>query len=82
MATLRAALPDLDTGEVRERLSSKKGFVWLKREITPKQQQDIHRLGIPGMVRTNFTGIDYDQGQTEDGALAIITARVEFAARI
>ena len=40
------------------------------------------RLGIPGMVRTNFTGIDYDQGQTEDGALAIITARVEFAARI
>ena len=46
---LTATLPDLDTGEVRERLSSKKGFVWLKREITPKQQQDIHRLGIPGI---------------------------------
>ena len=37
---LTATLPDLDTGEVRERLSGKKGFVWLKREITPKQQQD------------------------------------------
>jgi cell division protein FtsI (penicillin-binding protein 3) len=46
---LTATLPDLDTGEVRDRLSSKKGFVWLKREITPKQQQDIHRLGIPGI---------------------------------
>ena len=46
---LTATLPDLDTGEVRERLSSRKGFVWLKREITPKQQQDIHRLGIPGI---------------------------------
>jgi cell division protein FtsI (penicillin-binding protein 3) len=46
---LTAALPDLDTIEVRERLSSRKGFVWLKREITPKQQQDIHRLGIPGI---------------------------------
>jgi len=46
---LTAALPDLDGGEVRERLSSRKGFVWLKREITPKQQQDIHRLGIPGI---------------------------------
>jgi cell division protein FtsI (penicillin-binding protein 3) len=46
---LTATLPDLDTGEVRERLSSKKGFVWLKREITPKQQQEIHRLGIPGI---------------------------------
>ncbi len=46
---LTATLPDLDTGEVRQRLASKKGFVWLKREITPKQQHDIHRLGIPGI---------------------------------
>jgi cell division protein FtsI (penicillin-binding protein 3) len=46
---LTATLPDLDTGEVRERLSSKKGFVWLKREITPKQQDEIHRLGLPGI---------------------------------
>jgi cell division protein FtsI (penicillin-binding protein 3) len=46
---LTAALPDLDAGEVRERLSSRKGFVWLKREITPQQQKDIYRLGLPGI---------------------------------
>ena len=46
---LTAVLPDLDAGEVRERLGSKRGFVWLKREIKPQQQQDIHRLGIPGI---------------------------------
>jgi cell division protein FtsI (penicillin-binding protein 3) len=46
---LTAALPDLDTAEVRERLTSRKGFAWLKREITPQQQRDIHRLGIPGI---------------------------------
>src|SRR6201990_676951 len=46
---LTATLPDLDTGEVRERLSGRKGFVWLKREISPQQQQEIHRLGIPGI---------------------------------
>jgi cell division protein FtsI (penicillin-binding protein 3) len=46
---LTATLPDLDTGEVRDRLSSRKGFVWLRREISPKQQQEIHRLGIPGI---------------------------------
>ncbi len=46
---LTAVLPDLDATEVRERLSSKRGFVWLKREITPKQQVEIHRLGIPGL---------------------------------
>jgi cell division protein FtsI (penicillin-binding protein 3) len=42
-------LPDLDAVEVRERLASKKGFVWLKREITPKQQDEIYRLGLPGI---------------------------------
>lgn len=46
---LTAALPDLDTAEARTRLSSRKGFVWLKREITPKQQHDIHKLGVPGI---------------------------------
>jgi cell division protein FtsI (penicillin-binding protein 3) len=46
---LSAVLPDLDTAEVRTRLASRRGFVWLKREITPKQQQEIFRLGIPGI---------------------------------
>jgi len=46
---LTAVLPDLDGNEVRERLSSKRGFVWLKREISAKQQREIHRLGIPGV---------------------------------
>jgi len=46
---LTATLPDLDTKEVRDRLSSKRGFVWLKREITPQQQREVHRLGIPGI---------------------------------
>lgn len=46
---LTATVPDLDEAEVRERLSTRKGFVWLKREITAKQQQDIHKLGLPGI---------------------------------
>jgi cell division protein FtsI (penicillin-binding protein 3) len=46
---LTAELPDLDAGELRERLASKRGFVWLKREITQEQEKDIHHLGIPGV---------------------------------
>jgi cell division protein FtsI (penicillin-binding protein 3) len=46
---LTGTLPDLDTGEVRQRLHSRKGFVWLKREITAAQERQIHRLGIPGI---------------------------------
>jgi cell division protein FtsI (penicillin-binding protein 3) len=46
---LTGVLPDLDRVETRQRLASKKGFVWLKREITAVQQAQIHRLGIPGI---------------------------------
>jgi len=46
---LAGVLPDLDSREVRDRLGSRRGFVWLKREITPLQQQEIHRLGVPGV---------------------------------
>src|SRR3954468_6498167 len=46
---LTATVPDLDEAEVRERLKHAKGFVCPKREITAKQQQDIHKLGIPGI---------------------------------
>jgi cell division protein FtsI (penicillin-binding protein 3) len=46
---LTAVLPDLDAPELRDRLSSKRGFAWLKRELTPQQQRVIHHLGIPGI---------------------------------
>jgi cell division protein FtsI (penicillin-binding protein 3) len=46
---LTAAIPEIDAAELRERLASKRRFVWLRREITRKQRQDIHRLGIPGI---------------------------------
>ncbi|MGB3274118.1 MAG: penicillin-binding protein 2 [Xanthobacteraceae bacterium] len=46
---LTAALPDLDARETRERLSTKRGFAWLKRDITARQQHDIRRMGIPGI---------------------------------
>jgi cell division protein FtsI (penicillin-binding protein 3) len=46
---LTAVIPEIDAAELRERLASKRRFVWLRREITPKQRQDIYRLGIPGI---------------------------------
>jgi cell division protein FtsI (penicillin-binding protein 3) len=46
---LTADLPDLDASELRARLSSKRGFVWLKRDITPAQQKEIYNQGLPGI---------------------------------
>lgn len=46
---LTATLPDLDKLELRSRLTSRKYFAWLRREITPEQQRSIYRLGLPGI---------------------------------
>jgi cell division protein FtsI (penicillin-binding protein 3) len=46
---ITAVLPDVDARELRERLVSKKGFVWIKRQVTPKEQAEIFHLGLPGI---------------------------------
>jgi cell division protein FtsI (penicillin-binding protein 3) len=46
---LTAVLPDVDARELRERLGSRKGFVWVKRAVTPKQRQEVYHLGLPGV---------------------------------
>jgi len=59
---LTADLPDLDATELRERLSSKKGFVWLKRDITPDQEKEIYRQGLPGIGFLNENKRTYPNG--------------------
>jgi cell division protein FtsI (penicillin-binding protein 3) len=59
---LTATIPELDANEVMKRLSSHKGFVWLKREITPKQMREIHRLGIPSIGFLNENKRVYPNG--------------------
>ena len=46
---ITSVLQDLDATALRKKLSTKAGFVWVKREITPTQQAQIHDLGIPGV---------------------------------
>jgi len=44
-----SVLTDLDPAEVYAKLTSGKGFVWIKRQLTPRQEYDVNRLGIPGL---------------------------------
>jgi cell division protein FtsI (penicillin-binding protein 3) len=46
---LTAALPDVNAAELRKKLGSRKGFVWVKRAVTPKEQQEVFHLGLPGV---------------------------------
>ncbi len=47
---LAAVLPGLDEKTVRERLASdQRSFVWIRRSLTPRQQYEVNRLGVPGL---------------------------------
>jgi cell division protein FtsI (penicillin-binding protein 3) len=46
---LASALPDLDVDDLTEKLESRRAFIWLKRDMTPKQQYAVHYLGLPGL---------------------------------
>jgi cell division protein FtsI (penicillin-binding protein 3) len=46
---LLTALPDLDHAAVVAKLGSNKGFVWLKRHLTPPEEYAVNQLGIPGL---------------------------------
>ncbi|MDY8110754.1 penicillin-binding protein 2 [Fulvimarina sp. 2208YS6-2-32] len=46
---LLSVLPDLDPKWLYNSLSSEAGFLWLRRELTPSQQQAILDLGVPGI---------------------------------
>ena len=46
---LSSVLPDLDYEQTYHKLRSDAGFVWLRRQLTPRQEADIMALGIPGI---------------------------------
>jgi cell division protein FtsI (penicillin-binding protein 3) len=59
---LNAALPDLNIASTAAKLDSERGFVWLKRNLTPRQQQAVNRLGLPGIYFQAETKRVYPQG--------------------
>jgi cell division protein FtsI (penicillin-binding protein 3) len=46
---LTSVLPSLDAKTVYTKLTGKSHFQWLQRQLTPKQQNEILALGIPGV---------------------------------
>lgn len=46
---LSRVLPEISEAELAAELSAPKSFRWIKRKLTPKQQFDVNRLGLPGL---------------------------------
>lgn len=60
---LRTVLPDLNEDWLRKRLTGDKGFVWVKRELTPAIEAKIFQLGIPGIEFVTESKRFYPSGQ-------------------
>jgi cell division protein FtsI (penicillin-binding protein 3) len=46
---ITSVLPQLDPAEIHAKLTSGKSFVWIERHLTPRQEYEVNRLGIPGL---------------------------------
>ena len=61
-AAISAVLPELGRGALLGKFARDRTFVWLKRNLTPKQQYAINRLGIPGIGFVTEQRRVYPQG--------------------
>ncbi|MBZ9657888.1 penicillin-binding protein 2 [Mesorhizobium sp. ESP-6-4] len=61
---LSTVLPEIDYEQTYRKLKSGAGFVWLQRQLTPKQQADILALGVPGLGFRTEKRRFYPSGET------------------
>jgi cell division protein FtsI (penicillin-binding protein 3) len=61
---LKQVLPRLDLAETQDRLQRDKKFIYIAREITPREEQAINNLGIPGVDFRPTQHREYPLGRT------------------
>ncbi len=70
--SLARVLPEVDQASWHRKLTSGAGFVWLRRELTPRQQADVMALGIPGIGFRNETRRFYPGGPTASHIVGLV----------
>lgn len=60
---LSRIFPTLSAGWIEKRLMRKGRFVWIKRNLTPKEQYQANMLGIPGLYFQDEHARVYPQGE-------------------
>lgn len=60
---INATFPDLAYDDLLQKFQSKRRFIWLKRNLTPKQIYATNTLGLPGIDFLEETRRMYPQGE-------------------
>jgi len=61
---LAGVLPTVDATALTKRLATRQAFVWIKRNIPPRQQEAVRQLGIPGLHFRDEPRRVYPNGRT------------------
>ncbi len=70
---LSIALPDLNRAELEKKLSDKtKSFVWIKRNLHPRQKYEVNALGIPGVMFEEEEKRIYPHGRLFSHAIGMV----------
>ena len=67
-------LPDVNAAELRAKLKAGRRFVRIRRELTPKQQEEIYELGLPGLDFIEEYRRVYPMGATASHVVIAVTA--------
>ncbi|MGE0612909.1 MAG: penicillin-binding transpeptidase domain-containing protein, partial [Hyphomicrobiales bacterium] len=69
---LAGVLPNIDGQSLRRRLRGEGKFVWVARELTPRQQEMVHELGLPGFDIMQEPHRVYPAGHTASQVLGFV----------
>lgn len=67
-----SVLRDVNARDLRARLKAGRRFVRIKRELTPKQQAEIHELGLPGLGFIEEYRRVYPMGATASHVVGLV----------
>ena len=67
-----SVLSDVDAKTLRAKLRAGGRFVRIKRELTPKQQEEIHELGLPGLAFIEEYRRVYPMGATASHVVGLV----------
>ncbi len=69
---LKEVLPDLNEDVIYERLISNRQFVWIKRDLTPREQYAVNNLGMPGLDFQKQETRTYPHGEMASHVLGLV----------
>jgi len=67
-----SVLPDVNAAELREKLKNGRRFVRIRRELTPRQQEEIYELGQPGLDFIQEYRRVYPMGPTASHVVGLV----------